>query len=80
MKVKREDWEALQSKVIELEKELRAVRQETLMKVKTGPVYLSTVVPMILDHLKVELRHGYGWLLTEADRNSFNNVEASDNG
>lgn len=62
MKITRQEWEELNAKVARLEVELREAKQGILMQVKTGPVLLNVVVPMILEHLKAEVRHGYSWL------------------
>jgi len=68
LKVKRKEWEALHARIARLEADLREAKAGVLMQSKTGPVLLNVVVPMILDHLKVESRHGYGWLQSIEDR------------
>lgn len=63
MKIKREAWAALNAKVAALEEELRQTKRATLMDTETGAVLVNVVVPMILAHLNVESRHGFGFLL-----------------
>lgn len=70
MKVKRKDWQALHARIAELEFQVRQARDDTLMQVRTGPVLLKVVVPMILNHLNVESRHGLGMLVPIDDSSS----------
>lgn len=63
MKVTRKEWEALQARVKELEFLQRQNHRNSLMQVKTGEVLTSVVVPMILEHLKLKMEHGYSSLL-----------------
>lgn len=60
MKVKREEWEALQRRVKALETELIRAHHNTMTQVKTGEVLTSVVVLAILQHLKVDFLHGCG--------------------
>jgi hypothetical protein len=59
MKLKRSEWNALCMRVEELQKELDAVRRNTLMEISTGEVLINCIVPQILEHLKVKGVHGY---------------------
>lgn len=69
MKIKRREWEELNARVAKLEADLRQSKSGLLMPTRTGPILVNVIVPMILSHLKVESRHGYGWLLPlEADQ------------
>lgn len=63
MKVKRKDWEALQDRVEQLEFQVKLAHMNSVMKVPTGEILTSVVVPMILQHLRMEVQHGRGELL-----------------
>lgn len=63
MKIKREQWEALNRRVKELETDLKHARSGALMHTATGDVYVGVIVPKILKHLGLESRHGHHELL-----------------
>ncbi len=67
MKVKRRDWEDLHFRLAKLEVELQQAQKNDLIEVKSGEILTCVVVPMILAHLKVHVKHGYGWLLPDGE-------------
>lgn len=71
MKVKRKEWNAMCTKIEDLERELQGMRLAVHMHISTGEVYVSAIVPLLLAHLKLEARHGYAWLFpieSQSDR------------
>lgn len=67
MKVKRKDWEALHARIKQLEFDVKQAHSDVLMQARTGPVLLNVVVPSILRHLNMEVRHGHHDLQPESE-------------
>ena len=72
MKLKRREWNAMCTRVENLQRELAEVRRQTLMPISTGDVLISVIVPELLRHLKLEARHGYAGLFPASGEDDAN--------
>lgn len=68
MKLKRSEWNAMCTRVEELQRDLAEVRRNTLMPISTGNVLMQVILPELLAHLKLEAKHGYAGLFPITDK------------